>query len=401
MRLRVVVVFLLFVSGLPILYSLSFSLYRVQKALELIAEDHYIVARVSGRVERQRSESVNWMPLRVGETVTKGDAVCAGPDAEADIIFADGLALRIKSDTMIVLGSDKYGGGAVRLVVANGNVLARVVVGENPVTGQAANTGLNEAGLILRTPLVSTHVQGTSLLLGYDQGSGARLLVNDGTVGLRLNADPDVNTDLVLGMQVEAITDLTFRFEDQPLGDDEWFDLGEEINEIPVTASVGQLLRDLLTGDAGLADFARLSQVDGIGHGDDERLRRLRDLAGRHAGLDDMTEAELEELLEQIRALGYDELDLFLDAETFEQMMIDITSLEMKNIARGIEILGRIPGEAPSELSALELRGGDLIDAWGVDYDYSREPGRAVLRSAGPDREFNSDDDLVHAIYVR
>ncbi len=300
-----------------------------------------------------------------------------------------------------MLRSDKYGGDPVHLVVATGRVIARLVDVEKPAEVDAANNGLNEAGMHLRTPLVSAQARGTSLLLGYDQDTGSRLLVNDGIVGLRLNANSDMGINVVVGMKVEEITDLTFRLQDHPLPDDEWIDLDEEIQEIPVTANLGNLLRDFLTGGLQVADLARLRRMDSSDHDMDEQVQRRRKLLEGDAVLVEMTEEELEELLSQLRALGYDETDLFLDAETFQRLMTEVTAYEMKNIARGIEIMGRIPGEAPSDLRDLEMTGAHLTDAWGIGYDFVREPGRAVLRSADPDREFDTDDDLVRLTDVR
>jgi hypothetical protein len=76
---------------------------------------------------------------------------------------------------------------------------------------------------------------------------------------------------------------------------------------------------------------------------------------------------------------------------------------ELVLLASAIRNYRTVRGTLPLRLSDLvELDappdGALLPDPWGTDYDcmiVSKDPPRATLRSAGPDREFDTDDDVV------
>lgn len=73
----------------------------------------------------------------------------------------------------------------------------------------------------------------------------------------------------------------------------------------------------------------------------------------------------------------HDALTLFFEAEgAFPDSLVQIMTLR-------------------SAVPALSPRAEWLVDGWGVQFEYRRVRAAYVLRSAGPDRRFDSNDDLI------
>lgn len=67
------------------------------------------------------------------------------------------------------------------------------------------------------------------------------------------------------------------------------------------------------------------------------------------------------------------------------------TSHELRSLEDLEALCGRQPGAEPCDL----LQDPGSTDAWGQRFFISRTEGGWVVRSAGPDKILNSDDDLV------
>ncbi len=65
--------------------------------------------------------------------------------------------------------------------------------------------------------------------------------------------------------------------------------------------------------------------------------------------------------------------------------------LEMRQLAAELEQHRALRGEWPRDWTDLKRSG---LDPWGGVYAFETEGEEAVARSAGPDGEFDTDDDL-------
>lgn len=72
-------------------------------------------------------------------------------------------------------------------------------------------------------------------------------------------------------------------------------------------------------------------------------------------------------------------------------------------VGENVEIAAALLGQNPKSLAYLPASGpfldssGRLIDRWGTPYFFHALSGdRMEIRSAGPDHEFHTDDDLIH-----
>ena len=88
--------------------------------------------------------------------------------------------------------------------------------------------------------------------------------------------------------------------------------------------------------------------------------------------------------------------------------MVNATRAKIDNISTAIEVYGVDTGVYPSSLSALVsssgepnwqgpyLKGGTPVDAWGTEFQYTlKGESDFVIRSAGPDRNHGTDDDIT------
>lgn len=72
-------------------------------------------------------------------------------------------------------------------------------------------------------------------------------------------------------------------------------------------------------------------------------------------------------------------------------------------VGENVEIAAALLGQNPKSLAYLPPSGpfldssGRLVDRWGTPYFFHALSGdRMEIRSAGPDHEFHTDDDLIH-----
>jgi hypothetical protein len=79
-----------------------------------------------------------------------------------------------------------------------------------------------------------------------------------------------------------------------------------------------------------------------------------------------------------------------------------LTSLSILDLGVKMWFVGRGKGRGPDEVTwgeisqDLSLRHGELADAWDTPLRYEGYPDAFALRSAGPDRLFETGDDIVN-----
>jgi hypothetical protein len=76
-----------------------------------------------------------------------------------------------------------------------------------------------------------------------------------------------------------------------------------------------------------------------------------------------------------------------------EDARIFRAQLEMKTLAAELEQYRALHGDWPADWAALRRSGKD---PWGNDYGFEPEGEQVAVFSAGPDGEFDTDDDLAN-----
>ena len=92
-----------------------------------------------------------------------------------------------------------------------------------------------------------------------------------------------------------------------------------------------------------------------------------------------------------------------------EEAMINAARTSIQGISSAIDLYEVDTGRYPSTLEALlsndgapnwkgpYLRGGLKSDPWGISFAYNMKDGHNfVVRSAGPDTQLNTDDDITN-----
>lgn len=101
--------------------------------------------------------------------------------------------------------------------------------------------------------------------------------------------------------------------------------------------------------------------------------------------------------------LAYPDATTEDDLSTIELLLSEYARHHQGNpIGENIEIAEALFGKNPSRVAYLENEGPflnaskELIDRWGTPYFFHQISARQTeIRSAGPDRELNTDDDLI------
>ncbi len=85
---------------------------------------------------------------------------------------------------------------------------------------------------------------------------------------------------------------------------------------------------------------------------------------------------------------------------------INATRTSIAGISKAVEMYEMQAGQLPSSLSDLTtglgdnpplIRGGIPTDSWGVPFSYTRKGNfEYEVRSAGPDRQMGTDDDITN-----
>lgn len=86
--------------------------------------------------------------------------------------------------------------------------------------------------------------------------------------------------------------------------------------------------------------------------------------------------------------------------EEIKQRTVDTASNQIRVFAKGVESFKQSTGAFPKTLEALrnetkELKPGTISDPWGTPYHFSTDGTSFLIRSNGPDRIADTDDDLT------
>ena len=127
----------------------------------------------------------------------------------------------------------------------------------------------------------------------------------------------------------------------------------------------------------------------------------------RDPNVENLSPNEKEDILEKRNGLRIETprferilkaMDLNLFSPILNKVLSQITESEMRTFAKEIKLQSRLRrgGKVPGSLRFIKLEEGDYQDPWKTDYYYEKiGPTRAILISAGPDKNLHTRDDIV------
>ncbi|MBN2126037.1 MAG: hypothetical protein JW821_17190 [Deltaproteobacteria bacterium] len=98
-------------------------------------------------------------------------------------------------------------------------------------------------------------------------------------------------------------------------------------------------------------------------------------------------------------SVQYTHQDLDVFSPILNGIVTRITETEMRTFVKEVKHVARRRRHLPAALKETQLEEGDHEDPWNTVYYYEKlGPRKAVLISAGPDRELHTKDDIIAPI---
>lgn len=299
--------------------------------------DKYIINKTEGTVTIQKQGNQE-VPAKKYDEVKAGDVITTQNNSKADVVFKKTATSRLKGNTALEVDKDSPE-GAPRTKLAKGAVLSDV----NKKIAEKLNTTTKIFSV--QTPQVVAGVRGTSFLVKYV----------DELPECLVKSAYATKTAVLEGTVNVLVT----------------------ISSVEMDVTNGE--KAVVCPNSGKPKLSPLS-------GEDKK--------------------ELEEIA-LISKLAFPDFLSHTISDTFDALwcyaLYNISRNETGNILSALNIyaVGH-DGKVPDKLTSLQMSATDNKDVCGIPYLYKKlNPYKAEIRSAGPDREYFTKDDIVRAFSIR
>ncbi len=283
----------------------------------------------------------NWIPLTEDMKIGPGVTVKTEIISSLDLLLDEGMALRIKENTVITINEDPQGKSPVQAMLSQGKILARLVVSK---LRRISSSGTYK--LRVDTENAVCGIRGTIFSVDYHTAP----IIATNVAVLEGNADV---------YKAEDFTEKTA-------------ELGGGLN-------VPDGKKTIVT--------KRIGALQDISPEEREELLEARELKigtsifeHIHKAVDVVTEAIINRFGGRISGT-------------------EAAEYGMSNLVRALINHSLISGKLPDSLQDIKLERGTYQDPWGTDYLYVRiNAKKAILISVGPDMVLNTPDDIYRYV---
>lgn len=274
----------------------------------------------------------NWLPLTEDMYVGARATVKTEVKSSIDLLLDDGMAFRIKEDTVAKINENPQGTSRVQVMLSQGKILANLVASKLKRLGSRSTYKIR-----VDTNTAVCGIRGTIFSVGSPSASLTDVAVLEGTANVFRTGDfPEQTDDLRPGLDVPG---------------------GKKV-AVP-NQRAGLDLRDITEEERKELQEA-------------EKLKIENSLFDRIK-----------------KALTINLTPLY------GGIMKQIADYAMNSIVKGCVNNSQLSQKLPDKLRDLELAMGSYNDPWGTEFAYIRMSDRkAILISAGPDKIRHTPDDV-------